>query len=77
MRVATEIVIKKESNGKLRLPIVVSRPTAIAFLVVTALWLFFSSLIRFNADAMVLRENASIVRFINDAIRVKYLDFSM
>ncbi|XP_057462500.1 acyl-CoA--sterol O-acyltransferase 1-like [Actinidia eriantha] len=67
--VATEIVIKKELNGRLRLPAVVSGPAAIAFVVVTALWLFFPPVMRFNADAKVLREIAAIKGFIKDAFR--------
>ncbi|XP_057462423.1 acyl-CoA--sterol O-acyltransferase 1-like [Actinidia eriantha] len=66
---ATEIVIKKAINGKLRLPVVVSGPATIAFVVVTTLWLFFPPVMRFNADAMALRETAAIVGFIKDAIR--------
>ncbi|PSS04673.1 Acyl-CoA--sterol O-acyltransferase [Actinidia chinensis var. chinensis] len=67
--VATEIVIKKEVNGKLRLPVVVSGPAAIAFVVVTALWLFLPPGLQFNADAIILREIVAIVGFIKDAIR--------
>ena len=68
--VATEIVIKIELNGKLRLTVVVSRPAAIAFVVVTTLWFFFLPVIWFNADAMVLRKTTTIKGFINDAFRV-------
>lgn len=63
---AAEIGIKKALKGQFKVPAVVSGPAALAFVVVTGLWLFFPPVLRFNADDMAKRETAAFVEFLKD-----------
>ncbi|KAH7856831.1 hypothetical protein Vadar_005962 [Vaccinium darrowii] len=67
---AVEIVMEKVLNGKFRLPRIVAGPAVIGFVGVTALWLFFLPILRFDIDVKVRRESADFVEFVKDLIRV-------
>ncbi|CAK7335507.1 unnamed protein product [Dovyalis caffra] len=63
---AIEIVIKKSFNGKWRLPAVVSWLLALAFVVVTALWLFMPQVLYAEFDVKARREFIAFINFVKD-----------
>ncbi|KAJ6426615.1 hypothetical protein OIU84_022252 [Salix udensis] len=65
---AIEIVIKKAFNGKCRQPTVVSRLSALAFVVATALWLFMPQVIYAEFDVKTRRECIAFINFVRDNI---------
>lgn len=60
---SVEIVVKKKLNRKWRLPAAVSPVATVSFVVVTSLWLFFSSMMRCEADIKAQRETLSLFEF--------------
>ncbi|KAI3963089.1 hypothetical protein MKW92_015528 [Papaver armeniacum] len=65
--VALEILVKKLANGKWRLHPVISRPLTVGFVLVTAVWLFFPQVVRFNGIDRVSNEVAAVVGFFMEA----------
>ncbi|KAF8409659.1 hypothetical protein HHK36_005737 [Tetracentron sinense] len=63
---AVEIAVKKTLPGKWRLPGLVSGPLAIAFVIITAFWLFFPQFLRCNADVRAFGEFAAVLEFAKD-----------
>ncbi|XP_074358389.1 acyl-CoA--sterol O-acyltransferase 1-like [Apium graveolens] len=59
-----EIGLKKAVNGKFRLPLTLSRPLTIMYVVVTSFWLFFPPFLRGNADVKTCREFLAFVEFV-------------
>lgn len=65
---AIEIVIKKAFNGKWQPATVVSRLLTLAFVVVTAMWLFMPPVLYAEFDVMTRRECIAFVNFVKDII---------
>lgn len=63
-----EVGIKKMCKGRWRLPVFVSTPLTIAFVVVTGLWLFFPPLLRCKSDVRALEEYAAVYAFAKDVV---------
>ncbi|KAL1560035.1 acyl-CoA--sterol O-acyltransferase 1-like [Salvia divinorum] len=66
---ATEIGVKKAVNGRWRLPTPVGKMLTVAFVLVTALWLFFPPLLRCKGDERGLAEVAAVADFLKDVVR--------
>ncbi|KAF8414189.1 hypothetical protein HHK36_002188 [Tetracentron sinense] len=58
-----EVTVKKALKGKWGLPRVVSGPLTVAFVVVTAFWLFFPVFLRCKGDVRALDEYAALIQF--------------
>lgn len=65
--VALEILVKKLANGRWRLHPMISRPLTVGFVLVTAVWLFFPQVLRFNGIDRVSNEVAAVVGFFKEA----------
>ncbi|MCL7034316.1 hypothetical protein MKW94_013705 [Papaver nudicaule] len=65
--VAVEIWVKKSAKGaEYRLHPVISRPLTVGFVMVTAVWLFFPQVVRFNGIVRVSNEVAAVVGFFKE-----------
>ncbi|CAN4126957.1 unnamed protein product [Withania somnifera] len=59
-----EIIIKKLSNGKFRVPSFISGPLALGFIILTSFWLFFPPLLRGQPDVKGCTESIAFLQFI-------------
>ncbi|XP_047942169.1 acyl-CoA--sterol O-acyltransferase 1-like [Salvia hispanica] len=66
---AAEIVVKKVVDGRWSLPAPVAKLLTVAFVLVTALWLFLPPLMRCKGDERGLAEVAAVAHFIKDVVR--------
>ncbi|KAI3993655.1 hypothetical protein MKX01_002668 [Papaver californicum] len=64
--VALEILVKKLAKGKFQLHPVISRPLTVGFVLVTAVWLFFPQVVRFDGIVRVSNEVAAVVGFFKE-----------
>ncbi|KAK6149682.1 hypothetical protein DH2020_017207 [Rehmannia glutinosa] len=64
-----EIVVKKEVNGRCRLPRIVGTMLTVGFVMVTGFWLFFPPFLRCEADKRGLAEIAAVGAFVKDLVR--------
>ncbi|KAK9268121.1 hypothetical protein L1049_010561 [Liquidambar formosana] len=61
-----ETSLRKAFKGKFWLPPVVSRPLAVAFLVITSTWLFFPPLLSTDIDIRLRKESIALIEFVKD-----------
>lgn len=59
-----EIGVKKVVNGRFRLPVAVSRPLTLGFVLLTALWFFFPPFMRFKPDVKGCTESVAFMEFV-------------
>ncbi|KAM7506331.1 hypothetical protein LguiB_005235 [Lonicera macranthoides] len=59
-----EIGVKKVVNGRFRLPVAVSRPLTLGFVLVTAFWFFFPPFMRFKPDVKGCTESVAFIEFV-------------
>ncbi|KAL5716273.1 hypothetical protein ACHQM5_017989 [Ranunculus cassubicifolius] len=64
---ALEIMAKKKFGQKWRLPLIISGPLTVAFVVITACWLFFPQVVRNGLDLKIIEEYGVLVQFIKSA----------
>ncbi|XP_038711507.1 long-chain-alcohol O-fatty-acyltransferase-like [Tripterygium wilfordii] len=61
---AIEVAVKKEMNGKLRLPGLVTGPVVVGFALATGAWLFMPAVLRSEFDVKANRESIAFIEFV-------------
>ncbi|CAK9150631.1 unnamed protein product [Ilex paraguariensis] len=61
-----ELVIKKAVSGRWRLPLIITGPCIIGFVMVTAFWLFFPQFLRCNSMDRAIGEYTAMGAFVRD-----------
>ncbi|KAK4485017.1 hypothetical protein RD792_007625 [Penstemon davidsonii] len=61
---SVEIVLKQLLNGRFRVPGIVSGPLALAYVVLTSIWLFFPPFLRAKAEVKACTEALAFIEFV-------------